>query len=132
MAAKPVTSKRQRWGAGFLCLQHFIDGDVNAGTDLARWIVPISGRIVDIIAVSRVAGTGGGSTILDIHKNGTTIFTTQANRPTLEDQDSGMYTAGAPEVPTVRAGDILSLDVDAVNTSSDHTDLSIAIIIEGR
>ena len=55
----------------------------------------------------------GSNLVCDINKNGTTMFTTQANRPKILD---GQYssTSAIPDVQTVATGDLLSLDIDSV------------------
>lgn len=66
-----------------------------------------------------------GSTIVDINKNGTTIFTTQANRPTLAyDDANGWAVSGTPDVTDFVEGDIITFDIDQIATGA--TNLSIA------
>jgi len=60
---------------------------------------------------------GNGDTIFDIHKNGVTIFTNQANRPKLVNAQTKatMTTAGTTiDVTSVASEDDLTLDIDAV------------------
>ncbi len=60
------------------------------------------------------------STIFDVHKNGTTIFTTQANRPTLAWNDAnGWAKSGAPDVTTFVEGDIITIDIDQIGTGAE-------------
>lgn len=68
----------------------------------------------------------GASLIVDVNKNGTTVFTTQANRPTLTD---GTATA-APSVPNITAwapGEYLSVDIDQVGSGNPGTLLTVTI-----
>ena len=63
-----------RWvGTGKVVAQTFLDG---------AWVAPQAGTILRITLHRRVAGTGS-STIVDVNKNQVTVFTTQANRPTV-------------------------------------------------
>jgi len=60
------------------------------------------------------------SIIVDINKNGTTIFTTQANRPAIT---SGQYTGFSTniDVPTWGSEEYLTMDIDQVGIGSDLT-----------
>lgn len=61
------------------------------------------------------------STIVDINKNGTTIFTTQGNRPTLANDDVNNWAvSGTPEVTTFVEGDIISMDIDQIATGAKN------------
>lgn len=68
-----------------------------------------------------------GSTIVDINLNGTTIFTTSANRPELEwDNPDGWALSGDPEVVDVVEGDRISIDIDQIATGASG--LRIALV----
>jgi len=56
---------------------------------------------------------GNGTTTVDIHKNGTTIFTNQANRPTLTNAQT-KSTGSTIDVTAVSSEDDLTLDIDSV------------------
>ena len=85
------------------------DGYYRAATGIDIF-EPMSNFSISLIVVRRaIAGTSGTSEI-DILKNGTTIFTTTANRPKI------LYSAGnaarvtaIPDVPAVTAGDRLEM-----------------------
>jgi hypothetical protein len=56
-----------------------------------------------------------GSTIIDVNKNGTTVFTTQANRPTLVyDNANGWAVSGTADISNFVEGDIITVDIDQV------------------
>lgn len=67
----------------------------------------------------------GGSVTVDINKNGTTVFTTQSNRPTITTTNltSGKLTTF--DVTTVADGDYLTVDVDVITAPA--ADLSVII-----
>ena len=66
-----------------------------------------------------------GSTICDINLNGSTIFTTSANRPELANTD--VYAiSGVPDVVDLVIGDVLTLDIDQIATGA--ADLRIALM----
>jgi hypothetical protein len=91
-----------------------------------RWY---PGRAITIIAVRASVGTApvGGSVIADVNKNGTTIFTTQSNRPTIA---AGTFTdlADAINVAAVGAGEYLTADVDQVGPTTPGSDLAVTVV----
>ncbi len=132
MADTAITARVPR-GRGFQNLQDFSNGAITTGTAKREWIVNFHGRIVDVICDSEAAGSGGSSDIIDVNINGTTIYTTQANRPTLNSGDTGMFSeASLPEVVTVVPGDIISYDVDQVCAGAGSTRFKILISIVER
>ena len=111
--------------------EDYSNGALTAAGQKREWIVTFYGRIVDVICDSETAGSGGTSDIIDVNKNGTTIYTTQANRPTLSVGNTGMFTeAGEPNgTLTVVPGDILSYDVDQIcTTGSARFKISIVCV----
>ncbi|MUN41396.1 hypothetical protein [Actinomadura litoris] len=87
-----------------------------------------TGRALTIGTVRASAATGpaGQSLIIDVHKSGTTIYTTQANRPTIAaGQVTG--TGGVPDVATWAAGEYLTVDIDQVGTTTPGSDLTVTI-----
>jgi hypothetical protein len=69
------------------------------------------------VSASLGVASAGASEIFDVNKNGTTVFTTQANRPTIL---AGAYTTATETVPDVvamAAGDYLTVDRDQVGSS---------------
>ncbi len=69
----------------------------------------------------------GLAIIVDVNKAGTTIFTNQANRPTIAiagtDADSGV-----PDVTALVENDKLSVDVDQVGSTIAGADLTVEIV----
>ena len=83
--------------------------------DQAFFIATRSAKIVDVRAIAGTAPAGADE-IYDIHKNGTTIFTDQDNRPTIA-AAATVSTTVAPDVVDLVEGDILTLDIDQVGTT---------------
>lgn len=105
---------------------HFA-GALQTGVGKFRWYND-TGATLTIVAVRVSLNTAGTSnTILDINKDGTTIYTTQGNRPTL---GSGANTVKStnPDVTTIADGSYLSVDVDTVGTGSP-ADCSVTITV---
>src|SRR5256885_15622251 len=77
-----------------------------------RWESPFNGEVVSVAAVVGTAPTGA-TAILDLKKNGVTMFTTAANRPTIpiSATESATEPSADPDVTTFAAGDTLTLDI---------------------
>lgn len=103
-------------------------GTVAVATGAARMPVMVSCTIVKARAMVGTAPTGA-SLIVDLNKNGTTVFTTQANRPTIaiSGNDSGAGTT--PDVTSLVAGDYLTADVDQVGSTVAGADLVVLVQI---
>lgn len=92
--------------------------------------VPIDGVGV-IESVQAMVGTAptGSSAIVDVNINGTSIFTEQANRPTIL---AGEITSGVVTVMDVTAlasGDYFTVDVDQIGSVTPGRDLTVLIRI---
>lgn len=133
MTDTSITSRVTKANLIDIILQDYSNGAITTGTSKKEWIVPAYGRILDVIVDSETAGqTGGTSDIIDVNINGTTIYTTQGNRPTLLLNDTGMWTEAAePEVTTLSPGDIISYDVDQVCTTGSAR-VKVTILIGMR
>jgi len=109
-------------------LNFFLSGGQSTGTLKGGALVGIAGTIVDVRA--RILTAPVGSTfIVDVNKNGTTIFTTQANRPTVADGENVSSTT-APDVTAVAAGDYLSVDVDQIGSGTAGSNLLVSVTIK--
>ena len=91
---------------------------VVAGT--ARWYAPIALTITNVIISLGTAGT----VTVDVNKNGTTIFTTQGNRPATS--ASNADTSSVPDVTSLAANDYLTVDIDVA--SGGAADLTVQVI----
>jgi hypothetical protein len=82
----------------------------------------------DLVSVRASVGTAptGASLIVDVNRNGTTIFGTQANRPTIT---AGTTTdlAGAASVTSYSSGDYFTVDVDQVGSTVAGSNLTVQI-----
>jgi hypothetical protein len=68
----------------------------------------------------------GASLIVDVHKDGTTIFTTQSNRPTIT--ATNYEDDGTPDVTTWADGSYLTMDVDQVGSTVAGSDLTVTVV----
>jgi hypothetical protein len=106
--------------AGF-ALTAYIAGAQTTGAKKWAWLVPFDATIVKVNTYLDTAPTDA-SFIVDVNKNGTTIFTTQSARPTTLTTTKAS-TVGTPAVTTVAAGDRLTLDIDQIGSSVAGSDL---------
>ena len=95
----------------------------------ARFVAPMDGTIVGVTAAV-ISAPAGSSAILDVNKNGTTIFGTQANRPTVA-AAATTATVGAFSVNNFVAGDVITVDVDQVGSGTAGTGFTVAIAYKG-
>lgn len=129
----PIVSRGTRADHVDMVLDYYSNAALTTGNQKIEWVVPFYYRILDVIVDSETAGlTGGTSDIMDVNINGTTVYTTQSNRPTLLLSDTGMWTEAAePEVQTGSPGDIISLDVDQICTTGSAR-VKVAILLGMR
>lgn len=107
---------------------YFKQGTLATSTGTIR--LPIDGTYT-IVGTRLMVGTAptGAAIILDVNKNGTTIYTTQANRPTIADGSNSGGPGSTPDVTALAAGDYLTVDVDQVGSTVAGSDLTVTIIV---
>lgn len=101
------------------------EGTLSVVTGRGRYRFPYDVTILGVSAAVDTAPTGS-DLIIDVNKNGTTLYTTQANRPTISDgaNDTAETT---PDVTSVNAGDYVTVDIDQVGSSSAGADLTVFV-----
>jgi hypothetical protein len=84
-----------------------------------------------VISVRASVGTSpvGASVIVDVRKNGTTLFPTNpGNRPTIA---PGAFTVTTvPDVVAFSAGDYLTVDIVQVGTTNPGADLTVQVRVQ--
>ena len=132
MVDRAASSRDSRLGSGRVIFSDYSNGAITTGNQKREWVVPFACRIIDVICDSATAGSGGTSDIIDVDINGTTIYTTQGNRPTLVVGDTGLFPeAGEPEIVVMLAGDILAYNIDQIATTGSAR-FSINIVVGPR
>jgi hypothetical protein len=100
-----------------------VPGTLSVGGVTVRNLAPRAGTIQNVTASVYYPSTGS-SIIVDINKNGSTIFTTQANRPSIPaGSNDDLYSN--PNVTTFVQNDVFTLDIDQVGISGAGADLMI-------
>ena len=104
---------------------------VAAAATLVRWVCPMNAaRIGAVVANAPTAGTGGASTVVDVLKNGVSVWTAGADRPTLLAASTGEFNNTQPNVRSLQKGDVLTITVPTISTTG-HAGLSVSVAIEG-
>jgi hypothetical protein len=101
-------------------------GALSVAVGASRFYVPFTCTIVSIQAMVGTSPTGA-TLIVDVNKNGTTVFTTQANRPTVA-AAGNVSGAAVPNVTALAAGDYISVDIDQVGSTVPGSDLIVNIL----
>jgi hypothetical protein len=96
---------------------------VVTGTSRCRF--PMAATIIGVSAACGTAPTGA-SVKVDVHKNGTTIYTTQGNRPDIA-VSTNAASETTPDVTAMAAGDYLTVDVDQVGSTIAGADLTVFV-----
>jgi len=102
-------------------------GVLTVAAGVQRFRMPYDGTISAAAAVVNTAPTGA-AVIVDVNLNGTTIYTTQANRPTIAigGNDSGET---VPDVTAFVTGDYLTVDADQIGSGTAGSDLVVTVRI---
>ncbi len=111
------------------CITFIISGVVAVGAGVIRLHAPRAGAITSVLATVSTAPTGA-DLIVDVHKNGTTIFTTQANRPTIAATTQDDLTS-TPDVTAFAANDVFTMDVDQTGATVAGSNLVVQVRYTG-
>lgn len=111
---------------GAVPLVYNLTGSMSTRTGRMRVGVLGSGLIVGVKAFLDTAPTGTTTFKIDINKNSTSIYGTQANRPTWV-SGSIAATVGSHSVTSYADGDNFSFDIDAVGNTVAGSDLTVSV-----
>ncbi len=100
-------------------------GTLAVAAGAMRFVFP---RAATIVSVTTTVGTAptGAAVLVDVNKNGTTIFTTQGNRPSIAISGNAS-SAATPDVTAIAAGDYLTVDVDQIGSTVAGADLLVQV-----
>lgn len=89
---------------------------------------PIKGGTFQIQTIAAMVNTAptGAAAIVDVNKNGTSIYGTQSSRPTIA-IGATSATVGAHTATTVVDGDFLTVDIDQIGSTVAGSDLVVII-----
>lgn len=98
--------------------------NLQTATGSQRWYAD-GDYVINVVRASVGTPSSGASVIVDVNIDGTTIFTTQGNRPTIA---AGGYTAtGTPDVTALSNGSYLTVDIDQIGSGTTGADLLVQI-----
>lgn len=104
-------------------------GALSTFTGAARFVCPVACQLASV-SVSVGTAPTGTSLIIDVDKNGTTIFGTQANRPTVPISQNEVITPStAATVTSFAAGDAITVDLDQIGSSVAGSDLQVTVLL---
>lgn len=91
-----------------------------------------SGATWTITGVRASVGTAptGASVIVDVNVDGTTIFTTQGNRPTIAVSTSTSGLVTNMNTTSVATGSYLTVDIDQIGSTVTGADLCVQVMVK--
>lgn len=94
------------------------------------WVAPYAGEILRVTFWRGVAGSSG-TTTMDVSIEGTTVFTTQSNRPAIAQTDGDDYVdvSGTIQAGTFSQDDKITVDLDAFEAGNPK---NLAVTIHVR
>lgn len=102
-----------------------VPGTLSVGTGRAKFYIPGPITIGNIRASVGTAPLGS-DLIVDVNKNGTTIFTTQTSRPKIFAGQT-LASTSTPNITQLTTGDYLTVDIDQIGSLNPGADLSVQI-----
>lgn len=95
-----------------------------------RQYIWTKGNIVGVRASVDGSPTGS-SIVIDVNKNGDSVYTTQENRPTIDPYQNTVL-APLPDISSFVEGDYLTLDIDAIGNTNPGRDLTVQILYQSE
>lgn len=105
-------------------------GTLTTGTGTHR-LYNDSGSTMTIVGVRASVGTAptGASIIVDINVGGSTIFSTQGNRPTIAASGNTSGKVTNMNTTTIADGGYFTVDIDQVGSTVAGADLTVQILL---
>jgi len=100
-------------------------GALEVKVGAGRFRLPFAATIIGVSATVNVPSTS--AIILDVNKNGTTVFTTQANRPQIVANVDAAAEVTNMNITNLAIGDYLTVDIDQASGSFTGNDLTVMI-----
>ena len=111
-------------------LNGYNNAAVTANLYLEEATIPMDCVIGGIRAYAETAGSGSGNTVLDVLKNGSTIWHTAGNKPTLLGTDTGNFASTAPDITAINEGDRIALQVASIPATTGHARVFMTVCLE--
>lgn len=112
----------------------FVATNYSAGAQTAAagkwfWVVPDGQWRLQSARANAATAPVGAAILIDINRNGTTLFATQANRLTIADGANANTTFRPPADRVLKGGDILSYDIDQIGSGTAGSGLTISLML---
>ena len=134
-SSAPTTGQVLKWGGstwdpGTVSVNRafswFVQGTIATGTNFGpRYVVPQNLTIIKCWLIVRTA-PASQSILIDINKNGSTIWSNQSNRGAITASSTTGNTTTF-DTTALSAGDYLDLDIDQVGSGTAGVDLTIVL-----
>jgi hypothetical protein len=107
-------------------------GTLTTSTGALKWYNR-TGRTLTFDSVSLAVGTAptGAAILVDVNVDGTTIYATQGNRPTIAISGTSSDNTTAPDTTTIADNHYLTVDVDQIGSTVAGADLTITVWMTG-
>lgn len=129
LAADSAQSTGVKWAALNQTQTWSFSGTATVQSGTMRWYNR-TGRTLTLVGAWVAANTAptGATIIADVNKNGTTVFTTQGNRPTVAISGNGGGISATPDVTSLADGDYLTVDIDQVGSTVAGSNVTIGVV----
>jgi hypothetical protein len=128
MAVAAIVKRGPRVFSIHFTFEDYVAAALTAGTNKREWVLPCQARVNGIIASSGAAGSGTGSNVIDINRNGTSIFGATGDKPALAAVDSAYWSVGSGSLARdFSEGDVMSYDVDSVGSGAGPTRTALTV-----
>ena len=91
-------------------------------------MMPFPATVLGVTAAVNTAPVGS-AIVVDVNRNGTSLFAVQANRPQIAAGANATVGSAAPAVVSLATGDYLTVDVDQVGSGVAGADLTVLVRI---
>jgi hypothetical protein len=102
-----------------------VTGAVAVATGRSR-IYLAGDYVVETVRAAVNTPPTGAALLVDVNKNGTTIYADQSKRPSIA-AGANSAVGNNPDVTTLAAGDYLTVDVDQVGSTVAGADLTVTV-----
>ena len=111
-------------------LNGYNNAAVTASLYLEEATIPMDCVIGGIRAYAETAGSGSGNTVVDVLKNGSTIWHTAGNKPTLLGTDTGNFDSTDPDIVAINEGDRIAFQVASIPGTTGHARVFMTVCLE--
>ncbi len=123
LTGRPGNPSRMGWALSDNIQTFGETGALVVRTGIRRFVLPQPWVIVGVSATVTTPSTSGAVRI-DVNRNGTSVYTTQANRPSIA-ASANNSTETVPDVTAISAGQAITFDIDEAGTGA--ADLVVAL-----